>query len=207
MSGREYLLASYPRIFLDLELYRPKRRGAKGRTPFFHADTKIIVAAITVEESPGRSREEFLAEWSLGEKRLLRETIRILSETVSNAGRRPLLIGYNILVVDLPVLLYRARLLLRREEQRGLESLLYRRFLPIDIFQQILPRYRGWGLPSFSWLEQELLGVEPKGSGYRVHELYEAGRYGEILEYSRDEMRRLRRVYEALIAGLETHNS
>ena len=193
-------LEAYPRVFLDLELYRPPRSGGQGRNPFFHTNTKIILAAIAVEDEKGLLREEYLTEWTLREPKLLRKLIEILSETVSHAGRRPLLIGYNILSLDIPVIIYRAHHLLPPRETRGLEALLYRRFLPVDMFQQVLPLYEGPGLPSFAWLESRLSpGIASKKSGYRIHEFYEQGRYEEILDYSRDEMMRLRRTYRLLM--------
>ena len=178
------LAGMYPRIVLDIELYRP--RTGRGRSGFFTG--KLIAIGLGVQRSPSDARVEVLTVEDLGEAGLVRRTLEIL-EAEARSGRG-VLGGYNILSLDLPVILSKAYTLLGDRWGRRAASTLYRRFLVVDMFQHALHSYEGEGLPSFRWFYQRLacshgLPVPPKDSGYNVHELYEAGDMGRIVEYSR----------------------
>ena len=174
----------YPRVVLDVELYRPKT-GRRGRAGFFHS--RLVAVGLAVQEGPGRAWVDVLH--GDDEAGLVRSLLARL-ERVASQGRRPLLAGYNILSLDIPIILSKAYEHLGPREARRAAGLLYRRFLVFDMFQHALGEYTGTGLPGFRWLYHRLACLhglpEPdKGSGYDVHGLYEEGRMGEIVEYSR----------------------
>ncbi len=178
------LAGVYPRIALDIELYRP--RTGSGRSGFFSG--KLVAVGLGIQRKPGNARVEVLTVDRLGEAGLVRKTIEML-EAEAEQGKG-VLGGYNILSLDLPVLLIKAHTLLGGKWGGRAASTLYRRFLVVDMFQHALHIYGGEGLPGFRWLYQRLacshgLPIPPKDSGYSIHDLYEAGEMERIAEYSR----------------------
>ncbi len=182
-------------VFLDLELYRPPT--GTGRAGFFNRKTKIILAAIGIGTGEN-VRIELYPEWKLGGERAIIEKLlgRLVELSSSTGGRnKRLLVGYGILTTDLPIIAAKSRVY----KLRATESILYRKFIVLDLFQYALTKYRGEGLPSMSWLASQVLGpASTKRSGYIVHELYEKRRYGEIEEYQTREIRLLAKVYSLL---------
>lgn len=178
------LAGMYPRIVVDVELYRP--RAGRGRSGFFSG--QLIAVGVGIQRGPRDARVEVLALDSGGEKGLVRRTLQLIESEASRG--KGVLGGYNILSLDLPFILSRAHELLGRSWGRRAAAILYRRFIVVDMFQHALQLYRGEGLPSFSWYYERLacrhkLPVPGKRSGYDVHSLFESGRMGEIIKYSR----------------------
>jgi len=191
---------SYPRIFLDIELYRPATQ--RGRAGFFNDRTRLVAVAVGVSESPGETRVE--ARAGRDEAALLKWLLSRVQPYARQRARSPL-VGYGILTLDIPFVILRAQRLLPHRSYIQLREALLRGFTNVDMFQAALLAYAGQGLPSMAGFYSALRaarGLEPrpdKGTGYRVHELYERGDLGSIREYAKREMNQLIEAYNLLV--------
>ncbi len=206
LKMNNWIFRRYPRVYLDIELYRPKTRY--GRAGFFSRKTKLIAASIGVEYSV-EDRE--VRTWACNKERdILVQINNVLEKILGNKRPRSTpLIGYNMLALDIPFIILKAWILNLRNAKELQEKLL-RRFIHIDLFQLALYAYRGEGLPSYASFQEAVYkarGKTPpeKETGYRVHELYEKGRCNEIERYSRGEMEELIKLYNLLISGEEVN--
>ena len=195
------ILRSRPRVFLDIELYRPPTR--RGRSGFFSDKTKLIAVSIAVDW--GRKPGELISwTWvSRDEKDLLRKTLSTLRQY---AGRRDqkVLSGYGIFRLDIPFLIQRAALI-EPDLYYNMRETLLRGFIHVDMFQAALLAYTGKGLPSMASFYSALRmarGLDPvpeKPSGFNVHELYERGNLEAIKKYSSREIGLIAHAYSLLL--------
>ncbi len=193
------VITSYPRVYLDIEVYRPPTR--RGRAGFFSRKSRLVCYAVAVEREPGDV--EYIVEASGDEKRLLRGLAAAVAKVRGQRSRSVPLIGYNVLGYDIPFIVYRAGLHMDPGAVHRLIDDLYRGFIHVDLFQWALMVYRGEGLPGFmDFLRQVYClrgrGVPVKETGYNVHGYVEEGRYDLVERYSRSEMEMLVELYNLL---------
>ncbi len=201
----EWIYARRPRVYLDIELYRPRTRH--GRAGFFSNKTRLVAASLGIEYSD-TGRE--VKTWACMDEQAILDEINNALEKVLH-GKRPRivpLIGYNILALDIPFIVLRA-LQLNYGAAKSLQEKLLRKFIHIDLFQIALYAYHGDGLPSFKSFQDAVYlargrNPPPKETGYLIHTLYERRECDKIIEYSRNEMNELINLYNLLVSGDNT---
>jgi len=184
------------RIYLDLETDRSRDDGA-------FTNEKIISVGLLLDETPynqsSLSRSitpQFFTEWDMGsEKSILMALLELLGRTL-RGYRFTVVVGFNILRFDIPLIISRATEL--KISEISTHSKLWYDTCTIDHLQTLLPAnhymFKGLKLDMIVKKAKEL-GLDPPmpyGSGADIHGWYERGMYDEILGHRTQDLQIVR---------------
>jgi DNA polymerase elongation subunit (family B) len=184
------------RVYFDLETYRPNKEGA-------FTEERVISAGLLIDETPNcedslKTNIEpiLLSEWAgLSECDIVGRVHNRIKETLAN-HRFTVVIGFNILRFDIPLMICRCSH--HSVETHEVLSKMWNNCFTIDYFQQLLVANKNYfkGLSCSKVIEvSRQLGLKPPSytaSGGSVKDFYDQGKYKEIEEHLKEDLRIVR---------------
>lgn len=184
------------RLYLDLETYRPKKEGA-------FTEERVISGGLLIdylpysEDSLNTNIEPILFnEWDgLSECEIIRKVQSRISDE-RGTHRFAVVCGFNILRFDIPLLI--CKCIQYTLEKPDVISKMWNNCFSIDYFQQLLVANRNYfkGMSFAKIVEvSKQLGLNPPAytaSGSFVKYFYDQGRYSEIEEHLKEDLRMIR---------------
>ena len=184
------------RLYLDLETYRPRKEGA-------FVEERIISSGLIIDETP--FQEDSLSvdiepilinEWDGLEERDIVMKMQDYAKEALRSHRFTVICGFNILRFDIP-------LLLCKSNQYSLGKLdvvskMWNDCFTIDYFQQLLAAnrnlFKGMTLDKIVDIANKF-NLKPPAyitAGGAIKELYDQGKYNEIEEHLRQDLKIVR---------------
>ena len=194
--GTSFSIVTMVRLYLDLETYRPRKQDA-------FVDERIISGGLLVDETPYREdslNEDIepilINEWDgLDERGIVMRVHDYVKESL-RSHRFTVICGFNILRFDIPLLLCKSNQYSLGKHE--VVSKMWNDCFTIDYFQQLLAAnrnlFKGMTLSKIVEVANRFTLKPPAYSmmGRAIKELYEQGKYKEIEEHLRQDLKIIR---------------